>query len=172
MGPSEEDNVAARSSSGGFAPSDGSTRRCHVTPYYARAITLPRAPSPVGVQCTRHQENSAGPKLQTLPNFLGAGRAFLPLSKPVTVRVGRRPPAPSDQNAKGEPDHQWLLRLNQLLEPLILLPGHFAPSQPLLQNLQRVWPGRSAPHGLQDQQHNPEQHQKDNQEPIAPHHSP
>jgi len=43
--------------------------------------------------------------------------------------------APSDQNAKDEPDHQWLLRLNQLLELLILLPGHFAPSQPLLQNL-------------------------------------
>src|SRR5207244_4008835 len=76
------------------APSDGSTRRCHVTPYYARAITLPRTPSPVGVQCTRHQENSAGPKPQTLPNFLGAGRAFLPVSKPVTVRVGRRPPQP------------------------------------------------------------------------------
>src|SRR5881396_2259135 len=68
------------------------TLPCH--PLLREGDPLPHAPSPVGVQCTRHQENSAGPKPQTLPNFLGAGRAFLPLSKIVTARVGRRPPQP------------------------------------------------------------------------------
>src|SRR2546428_4699768 len=46
-----------------------------------------------GVQLNIH------PKIQSDPNYrpdqiFGAGRAFLPLSNPVTVRVGRRPPQP------------------------------------------------------------------------------
>src|SRR5438876_9810187 len=50
------------------------TLPCH--PLLREGDNSPHAPSPVGVQCTRHQENSAGPKPQTLPNFLGAGRGI------------------------------------------------------------------------------------------------
>ena len=102
MGPSEEDNVAARSSSGGFAPSDGSTRRCHVTPYYAREILSLTLPLPWGFN-SPYTKNLIGPKTTGPIKFLVPGEGFEPPRETHTPLKRTRLPIPPARHGLPRP---------------------------------------------------------------------
>src|SRR5437016_10171701 len=102
-GPQRKPKSRLRSSSGGSAPSDGSTRRCHVTPYYAREILSLTLPLPWGFNAPDTKKIRQGPNHRPCRIFFVPREGFEPPRETHTPLKRTRLPIPPARHGLSRP---------------------------------------------------------------------